>query len=44
LLARIERARPAGDSQPTPGNPIAAAKAAEPKKAEHADDAQGAAH
>ncbi|MFL9842330.1 NADH-quinone oxidoreductase subunit M [Sphingomonas sp. ST-64] len=37
LLARIERARPAGDSQPTPGNPAAAAKA-EPK-AEH-----GAAH
>ncbi len=39
LLARIERAKPAGDSRPTPGNPIAAAKAAEPKKAEH-----GAAH
>jgi NADH-quinone oxidoreductase subunit M len=27
LLARIERARPAGDSQPTPGNPAAAAHA-----------------
>ncbi|MDR6853569.1 NADH-quinone oxidoreductase subunit M [Sphingomonas sp. BE123] len=41
LLARIERARPAGDSLPTPGNP-AAAKAAhtpEHKTAEH-----GAAH
>ena len=41
LLARIERARPAGDSLPTPGNP-AAAKAAhteEDKSAEH-----GAAH
>lgn len=39
LLARIERAKPAGDSQPTAGNPAAAAKAAEPQKAEH-----GAAH
>ncbi|MEG3180560.1 NADH-quinone oxidoreductase subunit M [Sphingomonas sp. LT1P40] len=36
LLARLERARPAGDSLPTPGNPVAAA---EQKKAEH-----GAAH
>ncbi|QDX27994.1 NADH-quinone oxidoreductase subunit M [Sphingomonas suaedae] len=41
LLARIERARPAGDSQPTPGNPAAAeaAHAEEHKSAEH-----GAAH
>lgn len=41
LLARIERARPAGDSLPTPGNPAAAkaAHAQEHKSAEH-----GAAH
>jgi NADH-quinone oxidoreductase subunit M len=41
LLARIERARPAGDSLPTPGNPAAAkaAHAPEHKSAEH-----GAAH
>ena len=42
LLARIERAKPAGDSQPTPGNPVAPAAhatAAEPKTADH-----GAAH
>lgn len=46
LLARIERAKPAGDSLPTPGNPAAAKaahgpehKSAEPKSAEH-----GAAH
>ncbi len=43
LLARLERARPAGDSLPTPGNPAAAKAAheasAEPKSAEH-----GAAH
>lgn len=45
LLARIDRAKPAGDSQPTPGNPAAPAahaaghKTAEPKSAE-----QGAAH
>ena len=41
LLARIERAKPAGDSQPTPGNPAAAkaAHAPEHKSAEH-----GAAH
>ncbi len=41
LLARIERAKPAGDSQPTPGNPVAAkaAHAPEHKSAEH-----GAAH
>lgn len=41
LLARIERARPAGDSLPTPGNPAAAkaAHAEEHKSAEH-----GAAH
>lgn len=41
LLARIERAKPAGDSLPTPGNPAAAkaAHAPEHKSAEH-----GAAH
>jgi NADH-quinone oxidoreductase subunit M len=41
LLARIERARPAGDSLPTPGDPAAAkaAHAPEHKTAEH-----GAAH
>ena len=41
LLARIERAKPAGDSLPTPGNPAAAkaAYAPEHKSAEH-----GAAH
>ncbi|MCW4461117.1 NADH-quinone oxidoreductase subunit M [Sphingomonas sp. BT-65] len=45
LLARIERAKPAGDSLPTPGNPVAPVahaeehKSAEPKTAEH-----GAAH
>ncbi|WP_343520583.1 NADH-quinone oxidoreductase subunit M [Sphingomonas sp.] len=40
LLARIERAKPAGDSLPTPGNPVApAAHAEEHKPAEH-----GAAH
>jgi NADH-quinone oxidoreductase subunit M len=37
LLARLERARPAGDSLPTPGNPVAPAAHAKP--AEH-----GAAH
>ncbi len=37
LLARIERARPAGDSLPTPGKPVAHAQ--EHKSAEH-----GAAH
>ncbi|PKP90039.1 MAG: NADH-quinone oxidoreductase subunit M [Alphaproteobacteria bacterium HGW-Alphaproteobacteria-16] len=42
LLARLERARPAGDSQPTPGNPAAIA-AAKAKTAEHSA-AQGAAH
>lgn len=41
LLARIDRAKPAGDSVPTPGNPAAvkAAHEAAPKSAEH-----GAAH
>lgn len=41
LLARIDRAKPAGDSLPTPGNPAAAkaAQEAAPKSAEH-----GAAH
>lgn len=41
LLARIDRAKPAGDSLPTPGNPAAAKAAHEaaPKSAEH-----GAAH
>ena len=40
LLARIERAKPAGDSLPTPGNPVApAAHAGEHKSADH-----GAAH
>lgn len=47
LLARIERAKPAGDSQPTAGKPVAPgahgehaeAESAEPKTAEH-----GAAH
>lgn len=37
LLARIDRAKPAGDSQPTPGNPVAPAAHAE--TADH-----GAAH
>ncbi len=41
LLARIERARPAGDSLPTPGNP-AAAKAAHAEEHKSAD--HGAAH
>ncbi|WP_422058354.1 NADH-quinone oxidoreductase subunit M [Sphingomonas sp.] len=37
LLARIERAKPAGDSLPTPGNPAAA-------KAEHAPEHKSAEH
>ena len=41
LLAHIERARPAGDSLPTPGNP-AAAKAAHAEEHKSAD--HGAAH
>jgi NADH-quinone oxidoreductase subunit M len=42
LLARIERAKPAGDSLPTPGNPAAAA--AHAKSADHGAAAEGAAH
>ena len=43
LLERIDRAKPAGDSLPTPGNP-AAAHAAEHKSAGHGEAAKGAAH
>jgi NADH-quinone oxidoreductase subunit M len=41
LLARIERATPASDSRPTPGNPAAAAAAL---AAEHHDNGGAAAH
>lgn len=42
LLARIDRAKPAGDSLPTPGNPVA--PAAHAGEAEHKSAEHGAAH